>query len=228
MEGSHHGNGRRPTEIQRASPSYFRNVVSLGLSPQPASSSAFSSPPNPARTSTTYTTPKTNWPQQQQQQQQQRQQQGGGESSKGKILVDNLLLRLPEISEKAQHQHQQHEGLIPAASPPNTYHPEISDGVTPVVTNVRSRRTGGGGTHRKPHKRHRRRRARAAADSDKKEEPMCLGCLCGGMCRCCRDRKIVRSTLSCMNVVARILSWCTVVASVAGVVWYSYELKKTG
>lgn len=31
-----------------------------------------------------------------------------------------------------------------------------------------------------------------------------------------------------MNVVARILSWCTVVASVAGVVWYSYELKKTG
>ena len=36
------------------------------------------------------------------------------------------------------------------------------------------------------------------------------------------------STLSCMNVVARVLSWCTVVASLAGVIWYSYELKKTG
>ena len=46
--------------------------------------------------------------------------------------------------------------------------------------------------------------------------------------RCCRDRTLVRSTLSCMNLVAKMLFWSSALASVAAVVWYSYELKNNG
>ena len=38
----------------------------------------------------------------------------------------------------------------------------------------------------------------------------------------------VRSTLSVMNFMARLLFWGSVVAMVAAVVWYSYELKNNG
>ena len=46
--------------------------------------------------------------------------------------------------------------------------------------------------------------------------------------RCCRDRTFVRSTLHLMNIVAKILMWCTVLALVVAVGWYSYELKNKG
>ena len=39
---------------------------------------------------------------------------------------------------------------------------------------------------------------------------------------------MVRNTLSCMNVVARVLVWSSVMALAAGVVWYSYELTTNG
>jgi hypothetical protein len=42
------------------------------------------------------------------------------------------------------------------------------------------------------------------------------------------DRTVLRNTLSCMNVMARVVVWSSVVALVAGVVWYSYELKNNG
>lgn len=45
---------------------------------------------------------------------------------------------------------------------------------------------------------------------------------------CCQNQALVRSTLSCMNLLARILFWSSAVASVAAVVWYSYELIKHG
>lgn len=38
----------------------------------------------------------------------------------------------------------------------------------------------------------------------------------------------VRSTLSVMNFLARVLFWCTVVATVTAIGWYSYELKNNG
>lgn len=50
---------------------------------------------------------------------------------------------------------------------------------------------------------------------------MCLKTLCF-------DRTMVRNTISCMNVMARVVVWSSVVALVAGVVWYSYELKNNG
>lgn len=51
--------------------------------------------------------------------------------------------------------------------------------------------------------------------------------LFGSSTKCC-DRTFVRSTLSFMNLLARLLFWCSALASVAAVVWYSYELKKHG
>lgn len=50
---------------------------------------------------------------------------------------------------------------------------------------------------------------------------------CGQKC-CCYNRTFVRSTLSFMNFLARVLFWCSAFASVAAVIWYSYELKKHG
>ena len=47
-------------------------------------------------------------------------------------------------------------------------------------------------------------------------------------CTPCRDRTFVRSTMVIMNVLAKILVWSSVVALVAAVVWYSYELKNNG
>jgi hypothetical protein len=50
-----------------------------------------------------------------------------------------------------------------------------------------------------------------------------------GRWKCCREhRGIVRSTLSCMNLVAKILLWCSAMASVAAVVWYTNELRING
>ena len=130
-----------------------------------------------------------------------------------------------------------HDRLIPHASPvTNSYNPNNGQEMVPLSAKMRSRKGNGGATKtRNQHHRRRRGRRQDSHHSDGTDHAAscccpwwCFGSTCGGTFWCCNDRKIVRSTLSCMNVVARILSWCTVVASVAGVVWYSYELKKTG
>jgi len=44
----------------------------------------------------------------------------------------------------------------------------------------------------------------------------------------CFDRTMVRNTLSCMNVMARVLVWASFVFLVAAIVWYSKELINNG
>jgi len=46
--------------------------------------------------------------------------------------------------------------------------------------------------------------------------------------KCCNKRKVVRSTLSAMKLLAKILLWSSAVASTAAVIWYSNELKNNG
>ena len=84
-------------------------------------------------------------------------------------------------------------------------------------------------SHKADSKRHRRRR-RLSKDFDMDNSSSThtkptasLGSKC---CTC--DRTLVRSTLSCMNLLAKLLFWCSALASAAAVVWYSYELKKHG
>ena len=93
---------------------------------------------------------------------------------------------------------------------------------------LRSRKTKKS-SHKTDSKRHRRRRRSSkdfdmdASSSSHTKQPSSLGSKC---CTC--DRTLVRSTLSCMNILAKLLFWCSALASAAAVVWYSYELKKHG
>ena len=154
----------------------------------------------------------------------------------------------PPFSPEAKNDNKntQHDDLIPLANPTNNiFNPHSTLGgqdTTPIIANVRSRKGNGGGTaiSRKQQNRRRRRKRRTSDQHQHNSSghggsgnssccpSWCFGSSCGGLFWCCNDRKIARSTLSCMNVVARILSWCTVFASVAGIVWYAYELKQTG
>lgn len=46
---------------------------------------------------------------------------------------------------------------------------------------------------------------------------------------CCRNNtRNVQSTISCMNLLAKIIFWSTIMALVGAVFWYSYELNKHG
>jgi len=150
----------------------------------------------------------------------------------------------PEAKNDNKNTH--YDDLIPLANPTNNiFNPHSTlqgQDTTPIIANVRSRKGNGGGAaiSRKQQNRRRRRKRRTSdqhqhnssgysgSDNSSCCPSWCFGSNCGGVFWCCNDRKIVRSTLSCMNVVARILSWFTVFASVAGIVWYSYELKQTG
>jgi len=227
-----------PSDRLRPSPSYFKNVVSLGPEslpsvPSPRFSSKGKSPKSTTEkriqgfrdgnSSTKFNTSESETLD------------GGNAAAGGPVL--------PRIKNNLQ------DDILPRKSPVDSYNPQSVLGVqstAPLIANVRSRKGSGAvgasdpQTLRKQHHRRRRRKRRTAqkqeaedsgisSGSDKSRCPSwCFGSSCGGIFWCCHDRKIVRSTLSCMNVVARILSWCTVIASVAGVVWYSYELKKTG
>lgn len=44
----------------------------------------------------------------------------------------------------------------------------------------------------------------------------------------CRSTRAVQSTISCMNLLARLLFWTSILASILGVFWYSYELYNHG
>ncbi|KAG7356462.1 organic solute transporter Ost alpha [Nitzschia inconspicua] len=124
-----------------------------------------------------------------------------------------------------------HEALIPSASPPpglrtlpTVAGPSLAS--TPLATNVRSRKgkqnhNGSGGS---PSRKHRRKRKHTTEMDNGAASPAGVK----WQILCCRDQKIRRNIQSCMNTVARLLLWCTVIASVALVVWYSYELKNNG
>ena len=46
---------------------------------------------------------------------------------------------------------------------------------------------------------------------------------------CCRNNsRTVQSTISCMNMLAKLLFWSTILALVSAVFWYSYELHEHG
>jgi hypothetical protein len=127
--------------------------------------------------------------------------------------------------------------------------PSVSGAVTPVTANVRSRKgivaskkrhatttmtatNGGstGGTGGSGRRRRRRRKHTALEDEGLLENDSSSSSPSSRWRQWCfcRDRKFVRSTLSCMNFVARVLLWCSVLAMVVLVVWYSYELKNNG
>eukprot|EP00531_Pseudo-nitzschia_arenysensis_P009444 CAMPEP_0116149706 /NCGR_PEP_ID=MMETSP0329-20121206/19116_1 /TAXON_ID=697910 /ORGANISM="Pseudo-nitzschia arenysensis, Strain B593" /LENGTH=772 /DNA_ID=CAMNT_0003646089 /DNA_START=144 /DNA_END=2462 /DNA_ORIENTATION=- len=175
----------------RASPSYFKNVVSLGSD---------GLPPAPSPRSMSHKSIKST-------------------SSLHRAIQTNEGFG----ADGETHDNTEHDRLIPLASPTNNFNAGQD-------LAVRSRK--GNGKPRNQSTKRRRKRKQQPNNDDTSNSGCCpnwcFGRCCGGIFWCCNDRKIVRSTLSCMNVVARILSWCTVVASVAGVVWYSYELKKTG
>ncbi|CAJ1934584.1 unnamed protein product [Cylindrotheca closterium] len=46
--------------------------------------------------------------------------------------------------------------------------------------------------------------------------------------KCCNSRRVVRSTLSFMKLLAKILLWSSTVACTAAVIWYSNELRNNG
>jgi hypothetical protein len=72
-------------------------------------------------------------------------------------------------------------------------------------------------------KRPKRRRA-TASESQRGSKSWVRTCLLWF----CRNTRAVQSTLSCMNLLARLLFWSSMLASVLGVFWYSYELYNHG
>jgi hypothetical protein len=209
---SGHSSGRKPNRRTSQSPSYFKNVVSLGTD-------SLSQIPLPLESN-------------------------NSNSQDNNNTLDNIsnVNQISSQSISGINGDTTHDGIDNVASTGETTTttsstsiykiPHDHQGATPITTNVRSRHR-----HRSNRKQHRRGRRRKILPEQQHKNGIeflpprycsyCSYCL-GKIFWCCNDRKIVRSTLSCMNVVARVLSWCTVVASLAGVIWYSYELKKTG
>ena len=101
--------------------------------------------------------------------------------------------------------------------------PVSSVTTTPITTNVRSRKSNKTATLKK--RKRRRPRHEDALESVPETQ---LDTNKWRRLFCCRGRKFRRNLQSCMNFVARLLLWCTILASVALVVWYSYELKNNG
>jgi hypothetical protein len=221
---SGHLSGRNRSRRASQSPSYFKNVVSLVQD-------SMSQIPLPLSPTTATTTKK----------------EGGTiiNSQDNNNTLDNNgnVNQISSQSISGINGDTTHDGINNIASTGGTTTstststsiykiPNDHQGDTPITTNVRSRHR-----HRSYRKQHRRGKRRKRLPEQQHKNGIeflpprycsyCNYCL-GKIFWCCNDRKIVRSTLSCMNVVARVLSWCTVVASLAGVIWYSYELKKTG
>jgi hypothetical protein len=211
---SGHSSGRKPSRRASQSPSYFKNVVSLGPDiPLPLSST----------TTTTTTATKTD-----------------GETiinflnNNNNNTLDNNGDQLSSQSISGTNSDTTHDGINNINSTGETSTstsisiykiPHDQQGVTPITTNVRSRHRHR--STRKHHRRGKRRKERLPEQQQHKNNGIeFLPSRYCSYCNSCLGK--MRSTLSCMNVVARVLSWCTVVASLAGVIWYSYELKKTG
>lgn len=217
------------------SPSYFKNVVSLNVeSGSVTSSPRLSSKPKIINGTTEARNEIF---------------QGGNRSLSARsenlqeVQGKNMF---PDIYRKGN-ENMEHDVVVPLLSSSKSYNPNDSlqgQDATFTIANVRSRKgnANGGATmsqQRIGKQQHRGRRFKRRSDQQQDQSSGSNGVdntstSCSSYCcserkiLCCQDQKIVRNTLSCMKVVARILSWCTVIASVAGVVWYSYELKKTG
>lgn len=93
--------------------------------------------------------------------------------------------------------------------------------------------SGGQGTivSRRRGRRRKRRNRSNSSHSEKMKDPSQgpIDAMCSMFLRMlCFDRAMVRNTLSCMNVMARVVVWSSVMALAAGVVWYSYELTTNG
>jgi hypothetical protein len=136
---------------------------------------------------------------------------------------DAVSDRVHESNNVIEEQHA-HESLMSSTvlGPISTRSGGVGTVSTPLATNVRSRKGnqshyGGGGSHGKRS----RKKRNQTVDGESTTSTKCR-------LLCCRDRKVRRNIQSCMSFVARLLLWCTVVASVALVVWYSYELKNNG
>jgi hypothetical protein len=52
--------------------------------------------------------------------------------------------------------------------------------------------------------------------------------LCNLIARCCCLHRNFKSTLKCMNNIAKLVLWATAVALIVAVIWYSYELHNHG
>ena len=159
---------------------------------------------------------------------------------KGVLTIDAEMSRIPPITEDENDTSDtvpllSSSSVNPTRSTPNTAQPSSP---SPQATIFRSRKASKP-LNSSPKNRNRRRRSRK--DSLSKDPPSNNNNGNGGnnnnnsrrFFRCCRDRTcrdrtFVRSTLSCMNLVARMLLWCSAVASIAAVVWYSYELRNNG
>lgn len=76
---------------------------------------------------------------------------------------------------------------------------------------------------RKPAKHDRKRKRVAVAKSTRRD-----GCRACCLRLCCGHQLAVQSTISCMNILAKLVFWGTIVALSAGVVFYSYELWNNG
>lgn len=102
----------------------------------------------------------------------------------------------------------------------------------PVKPSFRSRK--GGAMNTSPRRKRRRNRDGTLSDGQQQQQQQPLSdsltlqqqntCLRICLGWCCKSSGAVRSTLNCMNVVARIVLWLTFVSLAAAVIWYSYEL----
>lgn len=105
----------------------------------------------------------------------------------------------------------------------------LSDAVLPSLDNAdgankkqslqfRSRRT----PDRRRRKRNRQASTLVSGADIRSQRPCCFPSPCCGAC--CRSK----TTLQCMNCLAKMLLWTTFISLAAAVVWYSYELFNHG
>eukprot|EP00934_Nitzschia_sp_Nitz4_P002162 Nitzschia sp. Nitz4//scaffold9_size221794//163764//166205//NITZ4_001370-RA/size221794-snap-gene-0.109-mRNA-1//1//CDS//3329561073//2162//frame0 len=164
--------------------------------------------------------------------------------------VDSLLQHQDQQDQQDQHPHLSqdaelsHSASTAAATASANHAQNGQDLLLPITApaaaptaiaaspNVRSRRPK---AHRDHHSKRRGRRRTSSKDyhaesfASSSSASTCFGCCRPSANGCCqRYQALVRSTLSCMNILARILFWCSALASVAAVVWYSIELRKHG
>lgn len=229
MEGDSDDNRRFSEHNNQASPSYFRNVVPLGPDSIPSSLSVTATRkegtiPTPSKRNSLTTQRQHNYESQ--------------SVIPMQTMKDSTVTSSNKInslnSQDIIDNDSQSVNVINGTST-NRYIPHDHQEAALITTNVRSRKCVTGHRSNRKHRHRGRRRKRlseqhSTTDIESSRCSYCNYCFgsTGGIFWCCYDRKIVRNTLSCMKVVARVLSWCTVVAMVAGVIWYSYELKKTG